>query len=200
MQAILTRRERSIFEFLRAIVPDAPGAGRMEQTLQDLRPLQGTALIVGGVAVIRHKYVRTTEAIDLLYARADADIVARLLTHFNTEQEPRAGWHQLQHNATGVRLKLVPEGWAASHGIIPGPRQLDGTRGFVSYAGLIWLKLIAGRMRDFADLVELAKRGMTRAEAVCKKLNPELQPKYREVLAQARKEMENDPHNKWPTK
>lgn len=193
MTAILSPRELCIFDFVQGMTVDTPDSDAIEQTLQDLRTAQGSALLIGGLAVIHYGYERSTAAIDLLYARADGAILKRLRPRFKTVLKSRSGWHHLQHKKTGVRVELIPEGGLTTYGFIPGPALVGGRDGFISYFGLVWLKLVSGRLKDLADLSELAKRNMKQAEAVRKKLHPELQKKYREVLAQARKEIENDP-------
>lgn len=193
MQAILSPRERHIFDFVQGIAVNTPNADAIEQTLQDLRPAQGTALLIGGLAVIHYGYERSTADIDILYAQADSAILKRLRSRFKTVLKSKSGWHHLQHRKTGVRLELIPEGGLTTYGFIPGPAVVGGSDGYISYFGLVWLKLVSGRLKDLADLSELAKRNMKHAEAVRKKLHPDLQKQYRAVLAQARKEIENDP-------
>jgi len=188
--AILSQRERNIFEFVRGIAVNTPSADAIEQTLQDLRPAQGSALLIGGLAVIHYGYERSTADIDI---QADGAILKRLRAGFKMVLKSKGEWHHFQHKKTGVRLELIPEGGLLTYGFIPGPALVGRSDGFISYFGLIWLKLVSGRLKALADLSELAKRDMKRAVAVCKKLNPKLQPAYREVLAQARKEIENDP-------
>jgi hypothetical protein len=197
MQAILTPRERHIFDFVQGIAVDIPTSEELELTLQDLRPVQGSALLIGGLAVIHYGYERSTGDVDILYAQSDGGILKRLRSKFKLLSKSKGGWHHLENKKTGVRLELIPEGGLTTYGFIPGPVLVGGSEGFISRYGLAWLKLVSGRSKDITDLVELAKRDMKNAEAVCKKLIPELQNKYRDVLTQARKEMKNDPHNDW---
>jgi hypothetical protein len=58
---------------------------------------------------------------------------------------------------------------------------------------LAWLKLVAGRAKDDADLVELMKVRAADTKAILPKLHPELQYRYAALLARARMEIENDP-------
>ena len=57
----------------------------------------------------------------------------------------------------------------------------------------MWLKLVSGRSKDHADIVEVAKARPNEVETLRDKLPPELRAKFAELLAQAAKEKKNDP-------
>ena len=170
-----------------------PDGAQIETTLQDARKVQGPALLIGGIAVIHYGYRRSTDDVDLLYAQKDGTILKRLRPYFKTVLKAKNGWHHLEHKKTGVRLELIPEGGLTTYGFIPGPDVVGGQDGFISFLGLVWLKLVSGRLKDQADLAELAKRNMKQAEAAYEKLNPELKKMFRKILVQARKEIANNP-------
>ena len=193
MAAVLTRLQRRVFDFAWSVSKTMPDGEQIEATLQDTRKVQGPALLIGGIAVIHFGYRRSTDDVDLLYAQKDGTILKRLRPYFKTVQKAKNGWHHLEHKKLGVRLELIPEGGLSTNGFIPGPDIVDGRDGFISFEGLVWLKLVSGRLKDLADLAELAKRNMKRSEAAYAHVRPELKDMYRQVLDQARKENEHNP-------
>ncbi|MCY3024099.1 MAG: hypothetical protein NTW87_34410 [Planctomycetota bacterium] len=170
-----------------------PSAEDLARTLEDLRRAQGSALVIGGLAVIYHGYERSTQDIDILYADADGRILERLKPDFRIVLKAKNGWHHLEHRKTGVRLELIPEGGLGTYGFIPGPKTVGGESGFISLHGLVWLKLVSGRSQDMADLTTLAKVRQQEFAALRERLPSELLDRFDEVLAQAKREMENDP-------
>ena len=103
------------------------------------------------------------------------------------------GWHHLEHRQTGIRLELVPEGGRTTHGFIPGPQTVGGEDGFISLAGLVWLKAASGRAQDDADVIALLKLHGAEAPVLRAKLPAELQGRFDGLLARARQELERDP-------
>lgn len=174
-------------------LPQGPGPGEMSKATEDLRKAQGSALIIGGLAVIHYGYRRLTEDIDILYANADSGILNRLKQDFEIVLKAKNGWHHLEHRKTGVRLELIPEGGLGTYGFIPGPRTVGGENGFISLFGLVWLKLISWRTQDIADLVVLAKGRLSEVVALREQLPPEMLERFDEVIARAKREMEYDP-------
>lgn len=173
-----------------------PGAADIVRTLDDLRKAQGPALVIGGLAVIHHGYRRLTEDVDILYAHEDGGVLKRLRPAFKVVLKAKNGWHQLEHRETGVRLELIPEGGVTTYGFIPGPDAVGGEEGFVSLFGLVWLKLVSGRAKDDADVVELAKSRMKELAALRGRLPGELHGRFDDIVARAKREMENDPHRR----
>jgi hypothetical protein len=194
MTALLTREELSIYDFGRGFGMDTHSSKAMAETCADLQKVQGTALIIGGLAVIHHGYKRFTEDVDIIYPNHDeADILRRLKKDFKTVIKAKSGWHHLEHRKTKVRLELIPEGGLGTYGFIPGPKILGNDGGFVSLKGLIWLKLISGRMQDLADIVILAKQRMKVLRQLKKELPQEFHGRYEELLLQAQRELDTDP-------
>jgi hypothetical protein len=169
------------------------GPEEMAKTFEDLRKVQGSALIIGGLAVIHYGYQRYTHDIDILYANADGNILQRLKADFSIVVKAQSGWHELKHRKTGVRLELIPEGGLGTYGLIPGPKTAGGEGGFISLLGLVWLKLVSGRSKDNADIVEVAKARPGELDALSDKLPEELRGRFAGLLAQAEKEKRNDP-------
>src|SRR5262249_20745987 len=127
MPNVLTRSQRLTFDFARgAGAVNTPDGERIEATLQDLRTVQGPALIIGGLAVIHYGYERSTQDVDILYSQSDGGILKRLRPHFKIVLKAKNGWHHLEHKTTGVRLELIPEGGLTTYGFIPGPATVGG--------------------------------------------------------------------------
>ncbi len=131
--------------------------GEVRKLLEDA----GVAFrIVGGVAVVHHGYLRTTEDVDVLVA-ADAGprIDAQLVKH----GFERTSASRLRHIASGVRVDVLVAGETLPRGVgvYPSPETLGASARdpqVVDLRGLVELKLVARRHRDLADVVELLKR------------------------------------------
>ncbi len=174
---------------------DVPTPEQMQRTVADARKVCGDALIVGGIAVGYHGWKRITQDVDLLYSASDGSILQRFRKDFQIVIKAASGWHELRHRKTKVRLELIPEGGLGTYGFIPGPRTVGGQDSVISLLGLAWLKLVSGRLQDMADLAQLAKVRMDDMRAAKDRLPSELQPRFTEVLAQAQKELDYDPHH-----
>jgi hypothetical protein len=190
---VLTVDELSIFGFGRSVGMDTHTPEEMARTLADFQKVQGRALVIGGVAVIHHGYRRYTHDVDVLYSYHDAGILSRLEADFKVVLRAENGWHHLEHRATGVRLELIPEGGLTTYGFIPAPQTAGGENGVVSLSGLIWLKLVSGRSKDDADVVEVAKVRMAEVEACRAELPSELHERFDELIARAKRELAFDP-------
>jgi len=196
--ATLTQAELEIFAFGKGMEMalggmQVHGPEEMAKTFEDLRKVQGTALVIGGLAVIHYGYQRYTHDIDILYAYSDARILDRLKTDFKLVKKLKSGWHKLEHRKTGVRLELIPEGALGTYGFIPGPKAVGGENGFISLFGLVWLKLISWRPQDRADLDLLAKKRLSEFTALRERLHPEMHERFDQVIAEAKWGMEHDP-------
>jgi len=198
MKQLLSDADLSIFNFAAGISKfmgiKMHSAEEIDQTVRDLRAVQGSGLLIGGIAVIHHGYRRYTDDVDMLYANHDTEIVKRLKTNFKAVLKAKSGWHHFEHRKTHVRLELIPEGGLGTYGFIPGPKTVGGEDGFISLHGLIWLKLVAGRMQDEADIAEIAKNNLKAVAAVRAKLPPEHHERFDALIARAKKEIETDPN------
>lgn len=196
--AVLTREELSVFDFARgAGAMNTPSSENLQATLADLGPVLGSALVVGGMAIIHYGYQRSTQDINILYHNYDeADILKRLQKDFKIVLKAESGWHHLEHRKTKVRLELIPEGGLTQYGFIPGPKTVGGEMGFISLLGLLWMKLVSGRGKDDADVMEVAKSGqMSAMQKLTAKLPPELRKRYKALLVRAKRELDNDPNH-----
>jgi len=193
-EAVLTPSHLSVFAFAKGCgFVDTPAPDMLAMTVEDLRTVQGTALIIGGLAVGHYGHERATKDVDILYADADGRILERLKGYFRIVVKAKNGWHHLEHRKTHVRLELIPEGGLTTYGFIPGPKLVGGENGFISLFGLVWLKLVSGRLQDMADLAQLAKIKPAEMAALRTRLPPDLVERFDALLAQARRELENDP-------
>lgn len=103
-------------------------------------------VLVGGLAVQHHGYVRLTEDIDILIPRADYDrLVAEGVIKF---------WMLKRFNPN-VQVDVLTEGKDRN----PDPSVVrdPSSPNLPTLEGLIYLKLLAGRLKDHADVAELLK-------------------------------------------
>jgi hypothetical protein len=105
----------------------------------DIKPV-----IIGGLAVQRYGYRRFTEDIDILISRRDYD---RLV------EDGKIKFGQLKVKP-GIQIDVLTEGKDDN----PDPEFVrDGNSYWPTLEGLIYLKLLSGRKKDEADVVELIK-------------------------------------------
>jgi hypothetical protein len=130
--------------------------------VRDLLAASGVRyLIVGGLAVVHHGYVRTTEDIDLL---VEKDVWARLTPLLASKGFERIGTtDRVRHLASGVRVDLLVEGTTIPRPRavpFPAPEPARASAGDATVADLpllVELKLRAQRHQDLADVVALVK-------------------------------------------
>ena len=175
--------------FARAMRPELP---LVDQGLAALRRLLAEAgvphVLVGGVAVLHHGYVRATRDLDLLLARADAARLEPLLDRHGFE---RPATNRLRHRASGVDVDLLFAGEPRPRpGAPPYPSPLDLGRSarepdVVDLPGLLELKLTAARHQDLADVVALVK---PLDEAGYLEVESRLRPELRAQLLRLRRD------------
>lgn len=149
-------------------------------------------VLVGGLAVIHHGYVRATRDIDLLVDRGELARVEPLLASAGIE---RTGAKRMRHGATGVDVDLLFAGDPIpprERVRFPSPASVarsDREGDIVDLPALIALKLHAGRHRDLADVVgllqDLDEGGYLRVEAA---LPEDLRPRLFELRTDALEE------------
>lgn len=144
--------------FARAMKPDVPP---VDVALADLREMLGRAgvayVLVGGVAVIHHGYVRATDDIDVLLDREAVAGVEPLLADGGFERRTERRWHHLG-SRVDVDLLLAGEPMPRGRDRYPHPAEVGRSpreADVVDLTGLIALKLQAGRYQDLADIVRL---------------------------------------------
>lgn len=203
-------RVRFLLERLADIV------NQQDPTLQALRlvaePLTVELAVIGGIAVALHGYERTTSDRDLLASREDAERMAAALEQDNDWQRQDNKEFSFLHVPTNCPVEIAASGDPAAEGAISYsfPKlselamsgSLEGVP-VVSLNDLIFLKLIAGRARDHADIMELCKLHMDNIdfEAILARLDPAdvaRREKLAEIREQAPMEIEAEQQRDWP--
>jgi hypothetical protein len=150
---------------------DLPGRyGRAVKALDHvLRACDCESVVGGGWAVWRHGYIgRVTQDIDIALPvdQVEAFLQAASVSGFDVFDQPSGHWPKLRHRETGIDVDVLPEGGRPGTSqrpaptTIPHPKLMGGGRGalkYMSLKSLIELKLAAGRLRDEADVLELAR-------------------------------------------
>jgi hypothetical protein len=159
---------------------DLPGRyGRVIRAIDHLlAAVRCEAVVAGGWAVWRHGYLgRVTQDVDIVVPAASIDELLRVakVSGFDVVATSAGFWPKLHHKETGVNVDILPEGatpGTPSHSApttIPHPSRL-GARGarltYIDLAGLVELKLAAGRARDESDVVELLRVNPDQAAAI----------------------------------
>jgi hypothetical protein len=157
---------------------DLPGRyGRVVRALdQVLRACECEAVVGGGWAVWRHGFVgRVTQDIDIALPKDQVDdfLRAASVSGFEVLSQPAGRWPKLSHRETGIEVDILPEGGRPGTAARPAPTTIPhpltmgaarGTLKYSSLSSLIELKLAAGRLRDEADVVELARENRDQIE------------------------------------
>jgi hypothetical protein len=119
-------------------------------------------IVIGGLAVNHHGYARFTADVDLLVSRGEA---VRLLRRFKQEHGWRRHREGFKSTALDVGVDICVEGERTSPRsaeVFPDPGSLRSIPvrplPVPSLSELIALKVMSGRARDDADVVELLKR------------------------------------------
>jgi len=173
----------SVFETLRRI------GGRLTE-------LEVPYAVAGGMAISAHRYLRTTEAVDIL-------VTPEGLAKIHAELEglgyipPFAGSKNLRDAATSVRIEFLVTGQFPGDGkakpvAFPDPAavavEIDGIR-FLGLSTLIELKLAsgmtgAGRYKDFADVLALI-RELRLPQEFSGKLDPYVRERFESLWQEA---------------
>lgn len=173
-EAMLARREQMLEP------QDLPGRyGRVIQALdQVLRACDCEAVIGGGWAVWRHGYVgRVTQDVDVVLPSDRIEDFQRTasVAGFDVLTPSPGSWPKLMHRETAIQVDVLPEGGRPGTPARPAPttiahpRQMGAQRGALRYIvlpSLVELKLAAGRLRDEADVLELARENRERLDEI----------------------------------
>ncbi len=180
---------------------DLPGRyGRVVKALdQVLRACDCESVVGGGWAVWRHGYVgRVTQDIDIALPSDHLEkfLQAASVSGFEQVAQPSANWPKLRHRETGIEVDVLPEGGRPGTAqrpaptTIPHPKSMGGVRGalkYMSLTSLIELKLAAGRLRDEADVLELARENPASLDDIAQHLsvvNSSYAARFHELLQQ----------------
>lgn len=127
-------------------------------------------VVIGGLAVNHHGYMRVTADVDILVAREEAVALYRRL-----RSEP--GWKRYAEGFKNTELSVGLDIWVEGERTaprsteeFPDPAELGvvevGPLPVPTLAELLALKVMSGRARDDADVVELLKRHPSRMTAL----------------------------------
>ena len=133
-----------------------------EELARLCREAEVAPLIIGGLAVNHHGYARFTADVDLLVSKADA---MPLLRRFKQERGWRRHREGFKNTLLDVAVDICVEGERTSpHSVetFPAPAELRSVAvrplPVPGLSELLALKVMSGRARDDADVVELLKR------------------------------------------
>jgi hypothetical protein len=180
---------------------DLPGRyGRVVRAIdQVLHACDCEAVVSGGWAVWRHGFVgRITQDIDIALptSRITDFLQAAAVAGFEVLSQPEGRWPKMTHRETGIEVDILPEGGRPGTAArpapttIPHPTTMGASRGvlrYISLPSLIELKLAAGRLRDEADVLELARENCDRTGEIRRHLagvHPQYALRFDEILTQ----------------
>lgn len=180
---------------------DLPGRyGRVVRSLdQVLAACDCEAVVAGGWAVWRHGYIgRVTQDVDIALpkSRVEEFLKTASVSGFSIITQEQGHWPTLQHRETGIDVDILPEGGRPGTATrpapttIPHPSAMGAVRGKLRYSSLlslIELKLAAGRLRDEADVLELARENRDRLDQVrvhLQAVHPQYANRFDELLQQ----------------
>lgn len=174
--------------------------GRVVRALDQVLSACSCEAVVGGDrAVWRHGYLgRVTQDVDIALpkTRIDEFLRAASVSGFEVVKQPEGSWPKLLHRETGIEVDILPEGGRPGTAsrpaptTIPHPNEMGAARGmlkYISLSSLIELKLAAGRLRDEADVVELARENRDQVEEVRRHLlavHSQYAARFEELLQQ----------------
>ena len=186
---------------------DLPGRyGRVIQALDHLLQLVGCPSVLGGGwAVWRHGYLgRVTQDVDILLPADRVDEFLRVASVSGFEVLPKQPGRRpkLMHESTEVQVDILPEGQRPGTPSRPAPTTLPhpsargtaaGKLRYITLAGLVELKLAAGRARDEADVVELLRANAAQVDSLRRQLesvHPNYVAAFDRLLARAREQQD----------
>jgi len=176
-------------------VPVGPADETIARVGRLLRAARVRFAVAGGFAVIEHGYERFTKDVDLLVHSADLERAVRVMraAKFTGGRTPLgAGMRDPQ---TSVEIDLIGTAFEGDERALVRARRARQALPVISAPHLVLMKLETGRTKDYADVVELLKAGVSPA-AVARYLDrawPELLPRFRALVAQARAERRDRP-------
>jgi hypothetical protein len=157
------------------------------------------SVVGGGWAVWRHGYVgRVTQDIDIALPedRIEDFLQTASVSGFDVLPQGEGRWPKLTHRETKIDVDVLPEGGRPgttarpAPTTIPHPSAMGADRGalkYMSLSSLVELKLAAGRLRDEADVVELARENHDQWDVLRRHLaqvHPQYAGRFEELLCQ----------------
>jgi len=169
---------------------------RVHRTLRaitaKLKELGVPYAVAGGMSLVAHGYVRTTDDVDILTTEEGLRKTHQQLDGLGYAP-PFKGSKNLRDTETGVRIEFLVAGGFPGDGkpkpvAFPSPAaasvEIDGIR-YLQLSTLVELKLASGisaphRLKDLADVQELI-RVLKLPRTFAEQLNPYVQPKFFEL-------------------
>jgi hypothetical protein len=159
---------------------DLPGRyGRVIRAIDRVLEAAGCeSVVAGGWAVWRHGYAtRVTQDVDIVLPAGQVEEFLRVASVSGFETLPVAPgrWPKVLYKETDIKVDILPEGGRPgvpgnlAPTVIPHPATFgaSGTQlRYITLAGLVELKLAAGRGRDDADVIELLRVNVDHIDAV----------------------------------
>lgn len=159
--------------------------------------------LLGALAMRHYGYVRHTEDVDILTTPDGLRAIHERLVGRGLVPRARGLRKGLRHSEFHVNVDIIQAGEKAGSNESPVAFPDPSSDAFVDAGGiripslalLIQLKLASGiwghRLRDLADVASLIRaNGLD--ETMADRLAPEVRPKYHEVLAEARREVDRE--------
>lgn len=160
---------------------------------------------VGGVAVIRHGYERTTTDRDVLVSYKHAKRLGEHLWDHPDWERLEIREYAFVFRPTGIRVDFLVGRDLMTLGqpyYFPEPHEVEQSKPVeqipvIGLHDLLYFKLLAGRLQDLADIMQLVKLHLDEIEPdrVLSKLDPldeDRKMKFLEILADAPNEIANE--------
>jgi hypothetical protein len=164
-------------------------------------------LLVGGVAVIMHGYRRTTDDRDVFVSYKQVSGLADHLMDHPEWERLEIRQHAFLHRPTGVTVDFLVSRdliqWGRPYYFpdiesveIASHLQVEGVP-VIGLHDLLYFKLLAGRLQDMADIMQLCKAHLKeidpqRVVGSLEKADDDLRQKFLELLRQAPIELANE--------
>lgn len=152
--------------------------------------------IIGGAATIYHGYPRFTKDLDIVVRTNDFEQIIRVAHEYGIKVKSfnPTGFHAMEYK--GVPIDVIREGtydYRDNSGGIPSPANMGVSEGlgFASLASWVRIKLLSGRAKDDADIVEVMKVKGYEAEQVSSylaTLGGDYKDKFAELTKKAQEE------------
>lgn len=162
-------------------------------------------VVVGGVAVILHGYERTTKDRDVLVSYRHAKKLGEHLWDHPDWDRLEIREYAFVYRPTGIGVDFLVGRDLMAFGFpyyFPEPSEVEQVGHveqipLIGMHDLLYFKLLAGRMQDLADIMQLVKLHLDDIEPdrVLSKLDPQdkdRKNKFLEILANAPKEIANE--------
>ena len=184
---------------------DLPGKyGRVVRAIDHvLELISCEAVVGGGWAVWRHGFInRVTQDIDIILPadRIEEFLKVASVGGFQILPVTSGRWPKVHHKETDIQVDILSEGERPglppdfAPTTIPHPVQL-GAAGcklrYLQLAGLIELKIAAGRLKDKADVVELIRANPAQIDVIRQRLS-EIHDRYAEEFDTLVEEAQKD--------